>query len=122
MLTPVTVDPSHPFPRVMNKALCVAFILRRRRVGNGKPYFGALTLRRALPRLLRIPSDDDAIQYVFLPDVISTYAAKLYRGYEILAHASFRVTRNSTLYLQEEETRNLLEVVDSHRIQETATG
>jgi polyphosphate kinase len=113
MLTPVTVDPSHPFPRVMNKALCVAFILRRRRAGNGKPYFGVVTLPRALPRLLRIPSDDGAIQYVFLQDVISTYAAKLYRGYEILAHASFRVTRNSNLYLEEEETRNLLEVVDS---------
>ena len=113
MLTPVTVDPSHPFPRVMNKALCVAFILRRRRAGNGKPYFGVVTLPRALPRLLRIPSDDDAIQYVFLQDVISNYAAKLYRGYEILAHASFRVTRNSNLYLEEEETRNLLEVVDS---------
>lgn len=113
MLTPVTVDPSHPFPRVMNKALCVAFILRRRRGGNGKPYFGVVTLPRALPRLLRIPSDDGAIQYVFLQDVISTYAAKLYRGYDILAHASFRVTRNSNLYLEEEETRNLLEVVDS---------
>jgi polyphosphate kinase len=113
MLTPVTVDPSHPFPRVMNKALCVAFILRRRRAGNGKPYFGVVTIPRALPRLLRIPSDDGAIQYVFLQDVISTHAAKLYRGYEILAHASFRVTRNSNLYLEEEETRNLLEVVDS---------
>jgi polyphosphate kinase len=113
MLTPVTVDPSHPFPRVMNKALCLAFILRRRRAGNGKPYFGVVTIPRALPRLLRIPSDDGAIQYVFLQDVISTYAAKLYRGYEILAHASFRVTRNSNLYLEEEETRNLLEVVDS---------
>jgi polyphosphate kinase len=113
MLTPVTVDPSHPFPRVMNKALCVAFILRRRRGGNGKPFLGVVTLPRALPRLLRIPSEDGAIQYVFLQDVISTYAAKLYRGYEILAHASFRVTRNSNLYLEEEETRNLLEVVDS---------
>jgi polyphosphate kinase len=113
MLTPVTVDPSHPFPRVMNKALCVAFILRRRRGGNGKPYFGVVTLPRALPRLLCIPSDDGAIQYVFLQDVISTYAAKLYRGYEILSHTSFRVTRNSNLYLEEEETRNLLEVVDA---------
>jgi polyphosphate kinase len=40
MLTPVTVEPSHPFPHVLNKALCVAFLLHRRRGGNGKPYFG----------------------------------------------------------------------------------
>jgi polyphosphate kinase len=113
MLTPVTVDPSHPFPRVLNKALCVAFILRRRKAGNGKPFFGVVTLPRALPRLLCVPTQDGSIQYVFLQDIISAHAAKLYRGYEILAHASFRVTRNSNLYLEEEETRNLLEVVDS---------
>src|SRR6202007_2452477 len=46
MLTPVTVDPSHPFPRVLNKALCIAFLLRRRRGGNGKPYLGVVTVRR----------------------------------------------------------------------------
>ncbi len=113
MLTPVTVDPSHPFPRVLNKALCVAFILRRRRSGNSKPFFGVVTLPRALPRLLCVPTQDGSIQYVFLQDIISAQAAKLYRGYDILAHASFRVTRNSNLYLEEEETRNLLEVVDS---------
>src|SRR5215472_2169658 len=57
MLTPVTVDPSHPFPHVLNKVLCIAFLLRRRRGGNGKPYFGVVTVPRALPRLLRIPSE-----------------------------------------------------------------
>jgi polyphosphate kinase len=113
MLTPVTVDPSHPFPHVLNKALCIAFLLRRRRGGNGKSYFGVLTVPRALPRLLRVPSGPDSVHYVSLHDIISTYAAKLYRGFEILASAPFRVTRNSNLYLEEEETRSLLEAVDS---------
>jgi polyphosphate kinase len=113
MLTPVTVDPSHPFPRVLNKALCIAFLLRRRRGGNGKPFFGVVTVPRALPRLLRLPAGEDGIRYVFLQDIISTYAAKLYRGYEILASTSFRITRNSNLYLVEEETRSLMEAVDS---------
>src|SRR6202142_1257493 len=90
MLTPVTVDPSHPFPHVLNKALCIAFLLRRRRGGNGKSYFGVLTVPRALPRLLRVPSGPDSVHYVFLHDIISTYAAKLYRGFEILASAPFR--------------------------------
>ena len=111
MLTPVTVDPSHPFPHVLNKALCIAFILRKRRGGNGKPYFGVLTVPRTLPRLLRVPSAD-SIDYVFLHDIISSYAAKLYRGYEILGSAPFRITRNSNLYLEEEEARSLLEAVD----------
>jgi polyphosphate kinase len=113
MLTPVTVDPSHPFPHVLNKALCIAFILRKRRGGNGKPYFGVLTVPRALPRLLRVPSSSDSIEYVFLHDIISSYASKLYRGYEILGSAPFRITRNSNLYLEEEEARSLLEAVDS---------
>lgn len=113
MLTPVTVDPSHPFPRVLNKALCIAFILHRKRGGNGKSFFGVLTVPRALPRLLRVPAVNNGIHYVFLQDIISTYAAKLYRGYEILATAPFRITRNSNLYLEEEETRSLLDAVDS---------
>src|SRR5215475_6691079 len=113
MLTPVAVDPSHPFPHVLNKVLCIAFLLRRRRGGSGKPYFGVVTVPRALPRLLRMPSESGNIHYVFLQDVLSHYAARLYRGYEILASAAFRITRNSNLYLQEEETRNLLETIDS---------
>ncbi|HXY23266.1 MAG TPA: polyphosphate kinase 1 [Candidatus Acidoferrum sp.] len=112
MLTPVTVDPSHPFPHVRNKALCIAFLLRRRR-GHSKPFFGVVTVPRALPRLLRVPADGEAIHYVFLQDIISTYASKLYKGYEILASAPFRVTRNSNLYLEEEEARSLLEAIDS---------
>ena len=113
MLTPVTVDPSHPFPHVLNKALCIAFLLRRRRHQSEKPFFGVLTVPRALPRLLRVPNGDDSIHYVFLQDIISAYAERLYRGYEILASAPFRITRNSNLYLEEEEARTLLDAVDS---------
>ena len=113
MLTPVTVDPSHPFPHVLNKALCVSYLLRRRRGENGKPFFGVLTVPRALPRLLRLPSPDKAIHYVSLQEIISAYAPQLYRGYEILASAPFRITRNSNLYLEEEEARNLMEAIDS---------
>jgi polyphosphate kinase len=112
LLTPVAIDPAHPFPHVLNKALCIAFLLRKRQNGNHKALLGVVTLPRALPRLLRLPRPNGAIQYVFLHDVISTFAARLYRGYEILALAPFRITRNSNLYLEEEETRSLLEAVD----------
>jgi polyphosphate kinase len=113
MLTPVTVDPSHPFPHVLNKALCIAFLLHKKRNGNGKPYFGVLTVPRTLPRLLRVPTEDGTMHYGFLQDVISTYASKLYRGYDIVASTAFRVTRNSNLYLEQEESRTLLETIDS---------
>src|SRR5271165_4812849 len=113
MLTPVTVDPTHPFPHVLNKALCIAFLLRRRKRSGEKPLFGVVTVPRALPRLLRVPTGNGGIHFVFLQDIISRYAEKLYRGYEILASAAFRITRNSNLYLEEEESRTLLEAIDS---------
>jgi polyphosphate kinase len=113
MLTPVTVDPTHPFPHVLNKALCIAFLLRRKRHSAEKPFFGVVTVPRALPRLLRVPTGNGGLHFVFLQDIISTYAAKLYRGYEILASAPFRITRNSNLYLEEEEARTLMDAVDS---------
>jgi polyphosphate kinase len=113
MLTPITVDPTHPFPHVLNKALCIAFLLRKRKRNGEKPLFGVVTVPRALPRLLRVPTGNGGIHFVFLQDIISRYAEKLYRGYEILASAPFRVTRNSNLYLEEEETRTLLEAIDS---------
>lgn len=113
MLTPVTVDPSHPFPHVLNKALCIAFLLKRRKRPGEKPVFGVVTVPRALPRILRVPTGNGGIHFVFLQDIISQNAEKLYRGYEILASAAFRITRNSNLYLEEEEARTLLEAVDS---------
>jgi len=113
MLTPVTVDPSHPFPHVLNKALCIAFLLRRRRQTSEKPVFGVVTVPRALPRLLRVPTANGGIHFVFLQDIISSNAEKLYRGYEILASAPFRITRNSNLYLEDEEARNLMDAIDS---------
>ena len=109
LLTPITVDPAHPFPRVINKALCVALLLRRRR-RSGLVYTGVITVPRALPRLIRLPSEDTH-DYIFLADLVMNHAAQMYRGYEILSSAAFRVTRNSNLYLQEEESRNLLESV-----------
>src|SRR3974377_528635 len=55
MLTPITIDPTHPFPHVVNKALCIAFLLKRRKRPSEKPVFGELTVPSALPRILRGP-------------------------------------------------------------------
>jgi len=109
LLTPVTVDPAHPFPRVINKALCVALLLRRRR-RSSLTYTGVVTVPRALPRLVRLPSQGTT-DFIFLADLVVHHAVKMYQGYDIVSSAAFRVTRNSNLYLQEEESRNLLETV-----------
>jgi len=109
LLTPVTVDPAHPFPRVINKALCVAFLLRRRR-RSSMTYTGVVTVPRALPRLVRLPSES-TVDFIFLADLVAHHASRMYHGYDIVSSAAFRVTRNSNLYLAEEESRSLLDSV-----------
>ena len=109
LLTPITVDPAHPFPRVINKALCVAFLLRRRRRASSN-YTGVVTVPRVLPRLVRLPAEG-TVDFIFLADLVAFHASRMYHGYDIISSAAFRVTRNSNLYLQEEESRNLLESV-----------
>src|SRR5690242_13464302 len=112
ILTPITIDPSHPFPHVINKALCVAFQLRH----HSRPaqtYLGVVTVPRKIARLVRVPSKRDTIDYIFLHDLIETHTRNLYKGYQVISSGAFRATRNSNLYLHEEESRNLLDVVDT---------
>jgi polyphosphate kinase len=111
LLTPISIDPAHPFPRVLNKALCLALLLRAKRRSSGPQVLGVVTVPRALPRFVRLPAPDGKFDYLLLQDLIAQNLAGMYRGYEVLAHAAFRVTRNSNLYFEEEEARSLLETI-----------
>jgi polyphosphate kinase len=111
LLTPISIDPAHPFPRVLNKALCLALLLRAKRRSSGPQVLGVVTVPRALPRFVRLPSTDGKFDYLLLQDLIAQNLGGMYRGYEVLAHAAFRVTRNSNLYFEEEEARSLLETI-----------
>jgi polyphosphate kinase len=96
---------------VLNKALCLALLLRRKRKSSGPQVLGVVTVPRALPRFVKLPSADDTIDYILLQDLIAKNLGGMYRGYEVLGHAAFRVTRNSNLYFEEEEARSLLETI-----------
>jgi polyphosphate kinase len=115
LLTPVTIDPSHPFPRVLNKALCIGLLLRSKRSGRISPRpaasLGVVTVPRALPRLVPLPSAEGRFDFIMLHKLIESQIARMFRGYEVLSRAPFRVTRNSNLYLEEEESRSVLESV-----------
>ena len=111
LLTPIAIDPAHPFPRVLNKALCLALLLRRKRKSSGPQVLGVVTVPRALPRFVRLPSSDGSNDYLLLQDLIARNLGAMYRGYEVLGRAAFRVTRNSNLYFEEEEARSLLETI-----------
>ncbi|QNI38238.1 polyphosphate kinase 1 [Edaphobacter albus] len=118
LLTPVTIDPSHPFPRVLNKALCLALLLRYKRKRSDRsrntvPSLGVVTVPRSLPRLIVLPSEDGYYDFIMLHELIESQVEKMFRGYEVLTRVPFRVTRNSNLYMQEEESRSVLESVRS---------
>jgi polyphosphate kinase len=111
LLTPITIDPAHPFPRVLNKALCLALLLRLKRRSSGPLVLGVVTVPRALPRFVRLPAAEGAHDYLLLQDLVAQNLGSMYRGYEVMARAAFRVTRNSNLYFEEEEARSLLETI-----------
>jgi polyphosphate kinase len=117
LLTPVTIDPSHPFPRVLNKALCIALLLRSKRKARAMPKpwaaLGVVTVPRALPRMVQLPSGEGRFDFILLHKLIESQVERMFRGYQVMSRAAFRVTRNSNLYLQEEESRSMLESVRS---------
>jgi polyphosphate kinase len=118
LLTPVTIDPSHPFPRVLNKALCLALLLRHKRKlksGSSPKVLGVVTIPRSLPGIIELCPNPDKPEgrhdFLLLEDLIEAHLEPMFRGYSILSHAACRVTRNSNLYMQEEESRSVLESV-----------
>jgi len=112
LLTPVTIDPSHPFPRVLNKALCIGLLLRHKRRGlKAATSLGVVTVPRALPRLVPLVGAEGYCDFILLHELVESQVDRMFRGYEVLSRSAFRVTRNSNLYMQEEESRSVLESV-----------
>jgi polyphosphate kinase len=115
VLTPLTFDPSRPFPRVLNKSL--NFIVRL----HGKDAFGRSRDRgmvqapRSLPRIIRLPehlSSPGQHHYVFLSSIIRVHVAELFPGLSVDGCYQFRVTRNSNLYVDEEEISDLVHALE----------
>ena len=109
VLTPIGLDPSHPFPRVLNKSLNFAIEL------EGKDAFGRssgaaiVQAPRVLPRVIRLPQElcDCEYGFVFFSSVLHAFVGELFSGMDVLGCYQFRVTRNSDLFVDEEEVKNL---------------
>ncbi|HUE60882.1 MAG TPA: polyphosphate kinase 1 [Acidimicrobiales bacterium] len=107
VLTPLAVDPGHPFPYISNLSLNLAVIVRDP-VG-GERRFARVKVPPVLPGLLAMP---DGHRFVVLEQVIAAHLASLFPGMEIESFYAFRVTRNADLTLEEEEADDLLEAVE----------
>ena len=114
VLTPLGLDPAHPFPQLLNKSLNSIVQLEITQEGELRQRLAVVQVPRVLPRLVKLPRADSSAQhYLFLGELIGHYLADLFPGTRILGYWHFRVTRNSELYIDEEETRNLLKAVEN---------
>ena len=116
VLTPLAIDPAHPFPQLLNKSLNLMVRLEMvPRDGNGQPlkHLAVVQCPAILPRLIQLPRDDARRDYVFLSHLIKRFIADLFPGTTILGCWPFRVTRNSELYIDEEDSSNLLKAVET---------
>ncbi len=117
VLTPLAIDPSHPFPQVLNKAHYIIVKLRKSARTGGGEFHAVVQLPRILPRLIPLPSKDKKtarMEFIALSKLIKLYAGELFPGIKVEGAYSFRVTRNSDLYIDEEEEENLLRTIESN--------
>jgi polyphosphate kinase len=110
VLTPIGLDPAHPFPRVLNKSLNFAVELQGRDAFGRTSRAAIVQAPRALPRVIRLPpaiSGPAEYAFVFLSSVLHAHVGELFAGMKVLGSYQFRVTRNSDLFVDEEEIKNL---------------
>jgi polyphosphate kinase len=109
VLTPIGLDPAHPFPRVLNKSLNLVVELEGRDAFGRNSGTAIVQAPRALPRLIRLPKEIAGAEYafVFLSSILHAHVGELFAGMTVKGCYQFRVTRNSDLFVDEEEIKNL---------------
>ena len=105
VLTPLAVDPAHPFPYISGLSLNLAVVLRNPK--NNSEHFARVKVPPLLPRFAKVP-ESEKHRFVPLEDIIGENLQSLFPGMEVVQHHTFRVTRNEDLEVDEEETDNLL--------------
>ena len=115
VLTPLTFDPSRPFPRILNKSLNFIVRLHGRDAFGRRRHRGMVQAPRSLPRIIKLPehlSADGEHTFVFLSSIIRVHVGNLFPGLKVDGCYQFRVTRNSDLYIDEEEVNDLVRVLE----------
>lgn len=113
VLTPLAVDASHPFPQVLNKSHNL--LVRARKPEAAEPLYGIVQVPRVVARLISLPrgkGDSEPWNYIYLSSLIKKHIDELFPGLVLEAVHAFRITRNSDLYIDEEEAENLLRTIE----------
>jgi polyphosphate kinase len=109
VLTPIGLDPAHPFPRLRNKSLNFVVELEGKDAFGRKSSMAIVQAPRVLPRVIALPRAISGCEYgfVFLSSILHAHVAELFPGMTVLGCYQFQLTRNSDLYIDEEELREL---------------
>src|SRR5881398_2229145 len=113
MLTPLAVDASHPFPQLLNRSHNL--LVRAKTQRGGEPLHAIVQVPRVLPRLIVMPrgkGEDEPWVYIYLASLIKQHIGELFPGLILDEVHAFRVTRNSDLYIDDEEAENLLRTIE----------
>jgi polyphosphate kinase len=114
VLTPLAVDPAHPFPYISGLSLNLAVLLQNPKTGS--EHFARVKVPPSLPRFIRVEEDVDSDverkRFVPLEDVIASHLDQLFPGMIVMEHFSFRVTRNEDLEVEEDDAENLLTALE----------
>ena len=115
VLTPLTFDPSRPFPRILNKSLNFIVRLHGKDAFGRRRHRGMVQAPRSLPRIIRLPEhlcSPGQHRYVFLSSIIRVHVQELFAGLTVDGCYQFRVTRNSNLYVDDEEVSDLVHALE----------
>jgi polyphosphate kinase len=109
VLSPLALDPAHPFPKILNKSLNVVVRLEGRDAFGREGHLAIVRAPRSLPRIIQLPSEagEASHDFVFLSTVLSAFVDELFPGMKVKGAYQFRVTRNSELILDEDDVDNL---------------
>ncbi len=112
VLTPLAIDQAHPFPQLGNKTLNVVVALDNPATPALEQSLAILPVPRILPRIVSLAPARGPVRLIFLSEIIKLFAGELFSGYRVTGAHAFRVTRNSDLYIDEEESANLLKKIE----------
>ncbi len=114
VLTPLAIDPAHPFPQLTNKALYILASIDDPETRIIESMMAIVPVPRVLPRIIKVgaPRKGKPDVYIFLSDIVQRFIKRLFPGYRVTSAVPFRITRNSDLYIDEEEVENLLRKIE----------
>lgn len=109
VLSPLGLDPAHPFPRILNKTLNIAVVLQGRDAFGHEGHMALVRAPRSLPRIVRLPAEvgGGGDNFVFLAELLQAFVDLMFSGFRVVGSYQFRVTRNSELIVEEAEVENL---------------